>query len=202
MFKSFTVTCLLALKAYADSEPSEHDFDNQNDQWEILREDVLTYQALVKALEDQNAIQDSHVESTEGEVTALTAQIMPLAGEVSTNAEKISEVMAINTNQSAQIKLLKEQIAELETIYGTMHARYMALHTKVDMYDPDTIDADITTREEAADTLDHLLDEIEGNLSTILTTTIPGLQEEDEKIAGQLNAYEAKTRAEAFSNQQ
>lgn len=43
MFKSFAVTCLLALKAYADSEPSEHDFDNQNDQWEILREDVLTY---------------------------------------------------------------------------------------------------------------------------------------------------------------
>ena len=132
---------------------------------------------------------------------ALTLQIEPLAAEVSTNAEKISAVQAINTNQSAQIKLLKEQIAELESTYGTMHARYMNLHTKVDTYDPTSIDADITTREEAADTLDHLLDEIEGSLSTILTTTIPGLQEEDEKIAGQLNAYEAKTRAEADSYQ-
>ena len=157
MFKYFTVTCLLAIQAFADSEPSEHDFDNQNDQWEILREDVLTYQALVKALEDQNVVQDGHIEATEGEVTALTEQIEPLAGEVSTNAEKISAVHSINTNQSAQVKLLKEQIAELETTYGTMHARYMALHTKVDMYDPDSIDTEITTREEAADTLDHLL---------------------------------------------
>ena len=106
---------------------------------------------------------------------ALSLQIEPLAGMVSSNAERISTVQATNVNQSAQIKLLKEQIADLETTYATMHARYMALHTKVDMYDVDQIDMDIMARENAADTLDHLLDTIETALDTILTDTIPGL---------------------------
>lgn len=69
-----------------------------------------------------------------------------------------------------------------------MHARYMGLHTKVDMYDPDTIDTDIMARETAADTLDHLLDDLEEDLTIILTTTIPNLMEADEVITGQLNA--------------
>ena len=189
MLKStFTISCLLALSVFADSEPSEHDFDNKNDQWEILREDVLTYQALVQALEDQNDVQDgqiaNEVDGIKDDVMALSLQIEPLAGMVSSNAERISTVQATNVNQSAQIKLLKEQIADLETTYATMHARYMALHTKVDMYDVDQIDMDIMARENAADTLDHLLDTIETALDTILTDTIPGLQQADEVIAG------------------
>lgn len=87
----------------------------------------------------------------------------------------------------------------METTYATMHARYMGLHTKVDMYDPDTIDTDIMARETAADTLDHLLDDLEEDLTIILTTTIPNLMEADEVITGQLNAMQAQAEASAAS---
>ena len=114
----------------------------------------------------------------------MVSQIAPLSGEVSTNAENIAANSSTNMSQTADIALLKEQLYDLQDLYGKLMGGYMALLARTDGYDFGNYNTLISTLENNANTLDGQLDDLEADLDTIKQTTIPNLQQEDERLKG------------------